>query len=171
MRQLILMRHGKAEAGAAGQGDHGRGLTARGRAEALEAARRLAALAHPDAALVSDSTRTRQTIESALPALPAALPCRFTRSLYGATPEAILAEVRTTPPDVSCLLVIGHNPGMGDLARRLAAEGDPQALARLAAGFPTSCFALLELATADWATVGTPGRLRFLLPADERSGA
>ena len=170
MRQLILMRHGKAEAGT-GQGDHGRALTGRGRAEALEAGRRLAALARPGAVLVSDSTRTRQTIEGAAPALPAGLPCRFTRALYGATPAAILAEVRATPPDVACLLVVGHNPGMGDLARGLAAEGEPEALARLARGFPTSCFAILDLAAEDWAAAGAPGRLRFLLSADERSGA
>lgn len=170
MRQLILMRHGKAE-NAAGQGDHLRPLSRRGRAEALEAARRMAALARPGAALVSDSTRTRQTMDSAAPALPADLPCRFTRALYGATADAILAEVMATPAEIGSLLVVGHNPGMGDLARRLAAEGEPAALARLAAGFPTSCFAVIDLPAEDWAGAGVPGRLAFLLPADERSGA
>ena len=169
MRQLILMRHAKAEP-AAGQGDHGRALSRRGQAEALEAGRRIAALARPGAALVSDSARTRQTLDCAAPALPAGLSRRFTRALYGATADAILAEVRATSPEVACLLVIGHNPGIGDLARRLAADGEAEALERVAAGFPTSCFAVVDLPADSWKEAG-PGRLAFLLPADERSGA
>lgn len=169
MRQLILMRHGKAE-GATGRGDHARGLTPRGRAEALEAGRRIAALARPRAALVSDSTRTLETLAAAEPALPADLARRVTRALYGATADTILDEIRATPDDVDCLLVIGHNPGIGDLARGLAGDGDARDLGRLAQGFPTSCFAVLDLTDATWTTLGDSGRLGFLLPADERSG-
>ncbi len=169
MRYLILMRHGKAEPGSSA-GDHGRGLTARGRAEAQEAGRRIAEMARPDAVLLSDSTRTRETLESAAPALPADLPREATRTLYAATAETILDTVRATSDDVACLLVIGHNPGIGDLARRLAGEGAKRDLARLADGFPTSCFAVLEIDAARWSEIGRPGRLAFLLPADERSG-
>ncbi len=169
MRRLILMRHGKAET-ASGQGDHGRGLVPRGRTEAREAARRMALLAPPDAALVSDSRRTRETFDSAAPALPSGLPCRATRALYGAAPKAILAEIGQTSETIDCLLVIGHNPGIGDLARSLAREGESRDLDRLAAGFPTSCFALLEVEGSAWSDIGAPGRLVFLLPADERSG-
>ena len=169
MRQLIVMRHGKA-VGASTTGDHTRALSPRGRAEALEAARRMAALARPDAVLVSDSTRTRETLDCAAPALPPALPRRVTRNLYGAGADAILAEIRATPDDVATLLVIGHNPGIGDLARRLARDGEGAALARLAEGFPTSCFAVIDLAIDGWSALDAPGRLAFLLPADERSG-
>ena len=170
MRRLILMRHGKAET-ATGQGDHARPRSARGRLEAAEAGRRLAALAAPALALVSDSARTRQTFEGAAPAFAPALPHRVTHALYGATAEAILAEVRVTPADVASLLVIGHNPGTSDLARRLAGTGAAADLDSLARGFPTSCFAVLELGVETWGDVGAPGRLAFLLPADERSGA
>lgn len=163
------MRHGKA-VGASATGDHSRTLAPRGRAEALEAARRMAAFARPEAVLVSDSARTRETLDSAAPALPRHLVRRITRTLYGASPDAILAEIRTTPDAVSALLVIGHNPGIGDLARRLAGEGEGGALARLAEGFPTSCFAVLELPVDAWSALDAPGRLVFLLPADERTG-
>ncbi len=169
MRQLILMRHGKA-VGASATGDHARSLSPRGRAEALESGRRIAALVRPDAVLLSDSARTRETLDSAAPALPPDLARRVTRSLYGAGADAILAEVRTTSDAVAALLVIGHNPGIGDLARRLAGDGDGAALARLAGGFPTSCFAVIDLAVDGWGAVEAPGRLAFLLPADERSG-
>ena len=163
------MRHAKAEAGS-GADDHARPLSRRGRAEGAEAGRRLAALLRPDLVLASDSARTRATVEQLAAAFTPALPRRFTRDLYGVAAEAILAEVRATPPEVRCLLVVGHNPGIGDLARRLAGGGDPAALATLRDGFPTSCFAILSLDLAGWSEAGPPGRLDDLFPADERSG-
>jgi phosphohistidine phosphatase len=168
MRRLILMRHGKAEAATA-QSDHERALVPRGRAEALEAARRMMVLAAPEAALVSDSRRTHQTFDSAAPALPAGLPCRFTRTLYGASATAILAEVKQTSDDFGCLLVIGHNPGICDLARSLARKGSTRDLERLASGFPTSCFAIIDIKAESWSELDGPGRLVFLLPPDERA--
>ncbi len=170
MRQLILMRHGEAEA-ASGRGDHPRPLTARGRAEALEAAGWLAALARPDAALVSDSVRTRETFDCAAPALPPGLPCRVSRALYDASSETLLAEIRTAAAAVSSLLVVGHNPGIGDLARRLAGDGDADALRRLGERFPTSGIAVIDVGTASWAEVGAPGRLVALLAGGAGWGA
>lgn len=169
MRQLILMRHGKAEP-ASGGGDHARPLSPRGRAEAAEAGRRLAAVATPALALVSDSARTRETLDALAPAFAPALPRRSTRAVYAASAETILGEVRSAPDDAAALLVVGHNPGIGDLARRLAGTGDAKALAALSERFPTSCFAVIDLDADRWTDVGAPGRLRFLLPADERSG-
>lgn len=168
MRQLILMRHGKAEAESA-QGDHARPLSRRGRAEAAEAGRRIAALARPAFALVSDSLRTRQTFDNCITALDPAPPRRVTPALYGATPESILREIGTVADAVSCLLVIGHNPGIGDLARHLADRGPAGDVARLAEGFPTSCFAVISLDAPRWSEAAPPGRLTFLFPADQRS--
>jgi phosphohistidine phosphatase len=170
MRQLILMRHAKAET-AAGAGDHARPLSPRGRAEAAEAGRRVAARARPDFALVSDSLRTRQTLDGSSAAFDTGLPHRATGVLYAATADAILREVRATADAVASLLVIGHNPGIADLARRLAGRGAAHDLARLARVFPTSCFAVIHLDAPRWEDAGPPGELTFLLPADERSGA
>ena len=170
MRQIILMRHGKAEASSA-QGDHARALSSRGRAEAAEAGRRLAALAFPALALVSDSARTRQTFACLAPAFDPAPSVEVRRTLYGASPETILAALRAVPDTAAAVLVVAHNPGIGDLARRLAGTGEPTALDALAERFPTSCFAVIDLDGDRWAEIGALGRLRFLLPSDERSGA
>jgi phosphohistidine phosphatase len=50
----------------------------------------------------------------------------------------------------SSVLVIGHNPGLHELALRLARHGDNEARARLREGFPTAALAVLELAITRW---------------------
>ena len=167
MRRLILMRHSKAEPDT-GAGDHARPLSDRGRNDAVEAGRALAGLLVPDFVLVSDSVRTIGTFERVARAFASGLPHRSTPRLYGATPEVILQEVVTVPGRVRNLLVIGHNPGLGDLARRLAgldparSADQPPALAALAAHFPTSCFAVLAFDVESWGGLTGPGRLDML---------
>ncbi len=167
MRRLILMRHSKAEP-ATDTGDHARALSDRGRNDAVAAGRALAGLVVPDFALVSDSVRTIGTFERVAGGFPSGLPHRSTPRLYGATPEAILQEIATIPGEVRDLLVIGHNPGVGDLARRLAAvdtarlADQPPALAARAARFPTSCFAVLAFDVETWDGLTGPGRLDVL---------
>ena len=167
MLRLILMRHSKAEP-ATGSGDHMRPLSARGRGEAVEAGRALAGLLQPDFVLVSDSARTIGTFERVASGFASGLPHRSTPRLYGATSDAILREVAITSGQLRSLLVIGHNPGLGDLARRLAGvdPGQPRgrrpAMAALAAHFPTSCFAVLAFDVEVWEELDGPGRLDYL---------
>jgi phosphohistidine phosphatase len=58
--------------------------------------------------------------------------------------------VKATAPAVRTLLVIGHNPGMHDLARLLIASGDVEARERLNEGLPTSGVAVIDFAGKDW---------------------
>lgn len=166
-QRIILMRHADAEP-ESGAGDHARPLSHRGRSEGAQAGRRMAALLRPDLVLASDSARTRATVEQLSACFTPALPHGFTRGLYCAAAEAILEEVRVVTPEVHHLLVVGHNPGIGDLARALAGSGEPAALAALRDGFPTSCFAVLALDVAGWSEIGAPGRLDGLFPSDGR---
>ena len=167
MLRLILMRHSKAEP-ATGSGDHARPLSERGRSEAVEAGRVLARLLAPDFVLVSDSARTMGTFERVARSFASGLAHQSTRRLYGATPEVILEEVAMIPGEVRNLLVIGHNPGLGDLARRLAGVdpagpvGRDPALAALATHFPTSSFAVLAFESGSWDGLVGPGRLEDL---------
>ncbi|MGO4276878.1 histidine phosphatase family protein, partial [Paenibacillus sp. TAF58] len=47
---------------------------------------------------------------------------RFDDRVYAASADRLLAVVRETPDSVHTLLMVGHNPGMEQLASRLADE-------------------------------------------------
>ena len=78
-------------------------------------------------------------------------PCQQTPSvevderLYAADADELLAHVRRLPATVRCVLLIGHNPGIGDLAVMLAGHGDRAARAAMAAKFPTAALARLAI--------------------------
>ncbi|EKM99276.1 MULTISPECIES: histidine phosphatase family protein [unclassified Acidocella] len=171
MHQLILLRHAKAEPQAEGQSDHDRALTETGReaARRVGAAMRRAGLA-PEVVLVSTATRTQQTLEGLEDAtvwdewpnidqLP---------QLYMATPPQILNTLRDLPETVRSAIVIGHNPGLHELALSLAGESRADAtLARIDAGYPTASLSEF-LVTSSWRQLGpgTSSLKRFLLAKD-----
>lgn len=142
MKRLILMRHGKAEGQAASGEDFDRALAARGDEDAAAMGRRLAARGcAPDVALVSPALRAKDTWEATRPAFPGAR-TEYAASLYEAPARAIrdLAQVA----DADCLMVVGHNPGLQDLAVRLAVEAGAQdaAIVRLRLHFPPATAAV-----------------------------
>lgn len=157
MRQLILMRHAKTERSNPG-GDHARLLTDRGQADARLIAGWLRdkGLA-PAMVLVSDAARTRQTVAGLASALAPGAETVFSNKLYLAAPETILHEIWSAPDSAATLLVIGHNPGMHELAFTLAQKG-PRNMRDLIAGyFPTGATAVFAFETGGWADV-MPGR-------------
>lgn len=169
MRHLILFRHAKALAGTA-TGDHARGLSPRGLAEAAQAGLSLEARLPPEFALVSDARRTRETFDRLIEAAGRDIPHRFEGALYGAGANEIAAAIADVDADATRLLVVGHNPGIGDLARVLSGEGDDAARHRLAARFPTSAFAIIELPWTTWSATG-PGILRAFVTVDSSDGS
>jgi phosphohistidine phosphatase len=171
MHQLILLRHAKAVAGTTLGSDFDRALAPRGvqAARAVGAAMRQAGLA-PDVVLVSPALRTQQTLEALeaadlweerpnIDTIPA---------FYMATHRQIRDQLRSLPETVRSALVIGHNPGLQDLAQSLAggAAGTPD-LARLAEDFPTAALAEF-LVNTPWHRLdgGTATLQKFLLPSD-----
>ncbi len=164
MVELILMRHGKAVASSPA-GDHARSLSQRGLAEAGEAGAELVRLGLPDFALVSDARRTRETFDRVVDAAGRPIAHRFEPDLYGASPRAILAAVASAPEDCRRLLVIGHNPGIGDLARQLCGPDERGRAATMDAHFPTSALALIRLDIGSWAQAKAGGRLAaYIVP-------
>jgi phosphohistidine phosphatase len=145
VRQLVVMRHAKAEQG--GETDVARELAQRGWNDALEAGRWLADSGFvPDGALVSASRRTAGTWAAMAEGGSFELEPTYSESLYGAEPETALDLVRETPDDVVALVVIGHNPTMAYLAQLLDdGSGDEDAAREMAVGFPTSAIAWFEV--------------------------
>ncbi|AMN43327.1 SixA phosphatase family protein [Rhodoplanes sp. Z2-YC6860] len=151
MRRLLLLRHAKAERLQSGGRDHDRILAKRGREDAAAVGAYL--VRHkliPDLALVSTSARTRETWGLVAKIFPKVPPAEFEGTIYEAEPEAILDAVRATEPEVRTLLVVGHNPGMQQLAGILIASGEVEARQRLLEEFPTSAFATISFATGSW---------------------
>lgn len=179
MKRLILFRHAKSSWDDPGLSDHRRPLAPRGMRAAPAVARWLGERALlPDHVLCSDAVRTRQTwalVEEAWaehgggPRADVVID----PDLYLASPRGILALVAATPPEVDALMVVGHNPGMHDLAATLAVPGGTPAHARLARKFPTAAVAVLDFDAEDWSELG-PGQGRlvaFVRPKDLPEGA
>lgn len=163
MERLILLRHGKAETDAASGRDFDRALAERGRRDVAIVARALAEAGfRPDLVLVSPALRTWQTWEVAEPFFPNA-PATRTPALYHLEADRLLDLVRTEGEDAGTVMVVGHNPGVGQLASWLARETDapPELKTRLALGFPTAAAAVIDFAA---------GKTRFFSPRDLGGG-
>jgi phosphohistidine phosphatase len=165
--RLMLLRHAKSEKAEPGTRDHERGLNARGQNDAPLIGAYMARHALvPDLVVVSTAERTRETWDRLAAALSARPRVAYEDRLYNAGAEAILALVRKTEPGVRTLLVIGHNPGLLDVARLLIASGDVEARERLNEGLPTSGLAVIDFAAKTWRKLHPHGgRLeRFVSP-------
>ena len=110
----------------------------------------------PALVLCSPARRTRQTLDALQPALGGGAKVRVEPALYGATAGEILELLLLVDPANDSAMVIGHNPGLEDLALLLAGDGDEAALAQLDTKFPTAALATLELGDAPWAEL-VPG--------------
>jgi phosphohistidine phosphatase len=151
MKTLHLMRHAKSSWDDPRAFDHERPLAPRG----ARAARRMAEhLAKSDVVpvlvLCSSALRTRQTLDAIAPSLDARTVVRIDDSLYGADAVELLDRLSRIPADVGSVMMIGHNPGLHDLALDLSGDGDAAALRRLETKFPTGALATIDIAADDW---------------------
>jgi phosphohistidine phosphatase len=156
MRRLMLLRHAKTETDAPSGRDQDRRLDDRGRNDAAEIGGWIARHPpFPDSVLVSSATRAQQTWDIAWAAMKDLVPppqIEHLPELYCADPSQILHAVRSAP-DSQRLMVVGHNPGMHELALALAGSGDEADRKALADNLPTSGLAVFDFAVDDWADV------------------
>jgi phosphohistidine phosphatase len=157
VRTLLLLRHAKSSWDDPALDDHARPLTPRG----IRAARRIGEYLQDehvrlDLVLCSSARRARQTFEELQPTVEDVAEAQIVDELYGASASMILQQLRAIDGAVSSVLVIGHNPGMEDLASDLAGDGDPAAMTQLRTKFPTAAIAILDLGSTEWAGLG-PG--------------
>jgi phosphohistidine phosphatase len=171
MHQLLLLRHAKSSRDDAALPDRDRPLTARGwhAATTMRTAMRRLGLT-PDLILVSPSRRTLQTLE-ALEPWDDTPRTEHVATLYLGNAGQLLTVLHEVAETVRSVLLIGHNPGMHDLALELAGEdGRAQsdlALGRLTEKYPPGALAEFAIAGPWWQLNAGRGRLvRFLTPRD-----
>lgn len=158
MKTLYLLRHAHAATDAPPMmGDHERILSDQGALEAEQVASFMkdSGLV-PDFVLSSSSVRTIQTARIIMGAIldteGRRIETRFDRALYLAEPAAIVDDITNVDNRYDRLLVVGHNPGMGDLAMRLS-DGAITA-------FPPAAFAAFSAEVDDWQSL-RPEHLRL----------
>ena len=141
MRQLVLLRHAKAAANSDTGEDFDRPLAARGREDAPVVGKALAAAgADPQLVLVSSAKRTRETWALVAPSFPAAK-VEFRDELY--LGEAELLFKAAEDAGVERVMVIAHNPGLHELASRMAPRMNALE-STLRAKYPTAAGAIFE---------------------------
>jgi phosphohistidine phosphatase len=163
MRRLYLLRHAKSSWSDSSLADEERPLAPRGRKAAKKLARELRRRQiQPALVLCSASRRTQETLELISSSLGHPT-IETEESLYGAGSDALLARIRAVSDTVDSVLVIGHNPGLQDLAVRLAPGSEP-----LVEKFPTGALAAFELEAPSWMELGqTKARLvAYVVPRE-----
>ena len=153
---IYLLRHAKSSWDDSGREDFDRPLASQGEL-ACEAMKRYMELAdiHPDLVLCSAALRARQTVQRSMPALGDQAVVEYDRSLYLADSSTMLGRLRSSAAEVSCVMVVGHNPGIQSLAIRLIGGGDEAALVRLETRFPAGAIAILVFRGRSWNELDT----------------
>jgi phosphohistidine phosphatase len=169
MRRLMLLRHAKTENDAPSGRDQDRRLDDRGRRDAAEIGGWIAAHPpFPDSVLVSTAVRSEQTWDIVRDAISGNAPqpkVELLSELYGADPSLLLQVVHSAAAeDPRRLLLVGHNPGLHELAFALTGRGNAAARAALADNLPTSGLAVIDFDIDDWRDVSfRSGRLELFV--------
>ena len=169
MRRLMLLRHAKTENDAPSGRDQDRRLDNRGRHDAAEIGSWIGRHPpFPSLVLVSHAVRALQTWEIAWEAMQELVPepeVELMAELYGADISQLLETIRSASvADPERLMIVGHNPGMHELAIALAGSGDAAGRGALADNLPTAGLAILDFDIDDWADMGLRrGRLELFV--------
>ena len=156
----MLLRHAKSDW--PDVPDRERPLAKRGKRDAPRIGRWLHDHGYrPDVVVCSAAVRTRQTWELVASELGGSPSVTFEPRAYAASALTLLYLVQELPSRYRSALLIGHNPGLADLAASLTENGRP------GLRFPTAAVAILEF-TGPWPTL-SPAHTRLLAyttPAD-----
>ena len=147
---IVLVRHAKSSWDDPALADHDRPLAPRGRKAVRRLRDHLERLGlRPDIVLCSSSRRTRETLEGIGTAFGRQTDVQIDRELYAADAEQRLDRLQHLDDQLTCVVLIGHNPGVADLAGLLVGYGDPTMREQAADKFPTAAVAVLSV-TGDW---------------------
>ena len=149
VRRLYLLRHAKSSWDDPGLSDRLRPLSPRGVRSARDMAAYLRREAvEPALVLCSTALRAVQTLKALSPGGEA----RYEDGLYGAGATELLARLQLLPDVITSAMVVGHNPGLHELAMSLTGNADPLLLARLRENLPTGALVKLTF-QGRWASL------------------
>ena len=163
--RLHLLRHAKSSWDDATLADHERPLAPRGIRAGKRMRRHLASHGvHPAFVVCSTATRARQTLDLVLPALGSPR-IAIEEGVYLASADDLARRLRELPDEAGEAMLVGHNPGLHDLALSLADEAGRAALAE---NLPTGGLVTLDLQVSSWANAeeGTATLVSFVKPRD-----
>lgn len=143
MSTLMLMRHAKS-AWPPGVLDDRRPLSDRGRRDAPMAGKEVSSMGTPEVALVSPALRTRETWELMSSHLPRTALCIDPR-IYAADVDELLWVLRERAGTSDSVLLLGHNPGIEDLALLLADRSPGAFRDAMSVKYPTSAIATFRV--------------------------
>ena len=153
MKQLIILRHGKAEKDTMAKDDFDRALTERGQKNARAMGEYIGSRAgKPDLILSSSARRAHET--AILAAQGVGYPeemIQTDQNLYFAPATWILNNLSKLPDSVESCLYVGHNPGVTDLINELGVRLD---------SLPTASAVCFEFQLDGWMDI-TPEKANF----------
>lgn len=155
MKTLYLLRHAKAVPGEPSLEDFDRELAPRGHSDAARLGVWLEENEmHPAHVLCSPARRTVETLQDVSQGLKPQPEAQFPHTLYLASPNLILAELRKVTAKSESLMVIGHNPGLESLALHLVkqpkSDKAKERARAMAEGFPTCALGVFEFDIEKW---------------------
>lgn len=172
MKSLTLLRHAKSdwansECTGAVQRDFDRPLNDRGR----RAARTVGGYMRGegltfDAVIASPARRVRDTLHEVERGYERALMPVFDEDVYMASSSTLMDFVRAFDAGAASVLLVGHNPGLEELALELAAQADSPLRHEVEIKYPTATLAEIALDTDRWEDTKTGRLVRFVRPRD-----
>jgi phosphohistidine phosphatase len=165
-KRLYLLRHAKSSWKQAELGDHERPLAGRGRRATKAIARHLDKQGIAvDLVLCSTARRTRETFDRIASSLPGA-DVRYEDELYGASADELLETLHGVPEEIASVMLVGHNPGLEELALTLASPSPERR--EVEAKFPTGALATLAFPGPAWRDLAPRGAelVSFVRPRD-----
>jgi phosphohistidine phosphatase len=145
MKRLHLLRHAKSSWKENAE-DHERPLSRRGRDAARRVGKHFPALTGPvDLVLCSSSLRTRETLDLVLTGFSPRPHTVIEGELYLADRDRLMDRLRRLGDGMGCVLLVGHNPGLHELATALADKNSANFHALVAGKFPTAACASFEI--------------------------
>jgi phosphohistidine phosphatase len=163
MKQLLILRHAKADWADASLDDHERPLNKRGQRDAPEVGALLRAQnILPQLILSSTATRAQETATRMAEAAGYDGEITQLASLYHAPPSSYIAALNALSDDFERVMVVGHNPGLEELIYTLTDQAEMM---------PTAALALVSLPIERWSdlTSDTPGEFLSFWRPDPRS--